>query len=704
MAPDGTVPNAKNPDAATAKFAAGLRLHRAGRLAEAEGAYGEALTIDPEHGETLHLLGVLAYQRGDAEVAVGLIEKAVARMPDFADAYSNLGLALTKTRDFGRAEAALNKAIALNPDAAAAHCNLGEALKAQARHGDAATAFAKAVEVQPDCVAAHHGRGVALHALGRLNEACAAFRLTLRLEPDHAEALNNLGAALNVLGRTGEAATVLRRAVALKPDFAQAWNNLGNTLRDDDRLTEAVAAFRRCLDVAPDFAEAHNNLGNALQAGCALAEAEASYRRAVLLKPSFATAHSNLIYAMNHNPTYGAADMLAEARRWNNCHARAFRRAPRDNARDPDRRLRVGYVSPDLRAHSVSYFFEPLIAAHDRAAVKTLCYAEVPRPDAVTARLRGHADIWRDTVGMSDTDLARRVRDDRVDILVDLAGHTAGGRLGVFARKPAPVQITWLGYGSTTGLGEMDYRFTDAIADPEGEADRAHTETLARLPGGFLCYKPPSEAPDVAPPPAKARGHVTFGSFNNLAKVTPWVVALWADVLSRVPDSRLIVKSRALADDTTRERYQDLFVGHGVALGRIDFLAWIESDAGHLGAYGEIDIALDAFPYNGTTTTCEALWMGVPVVSLGGDWHQTRVGASLLHRVGLDGLAVDTAAAYVEAAARLAGDLDRLAASRARLRQTMAASPLCDADAFARDVEDAYRQFWRAWCAGDPRP
>ena len=682
------------PDGATAKFAAGLRLHQAGHLAQAEGAYGEALAIDPGHGEALHLLGVLAFQRGDAEAAAGLIEKAVARMPDFADAFSNLGLALTKMGAFDRAGAALNKAIALNPNSAAAHCNLGEAFKAQARHGDAATAYAKAVEVQPDCVAAHHGRGVALHALGRFDEARAAFRLTLRLEPDHAEAHNNLGAALNVLGRTAEAATALRQAVALKPDFAPAWNNLGNTLRDDDRLAQAVAAYRRCLDLAPDFAEAHNNLGNALAAGRALAEGEASYRRALALEPTFATAHSNLIYAMNSNPAHRAADIFAEARRWNDCHAGPAAVARHGNEPDPDRVLRVGYVSPDMRAHSVSYFFEPLIAAHDRDAVETLCYAEVPRADAVTARLRGHAGSWRDTVGMSDADVARRVREDRVDILVDLAGHTAGGRLGVFALRPAPVQIAWLGYPNTTGLDAIGYRLTDAIADPPG-AEAIHSETLVRLPHGFLCYRPPEDAPDIA----ARQGPVTFGSFNNLSKVTAQVIACWAAILDRVPDSRLMLKSRALGDGATRQAILDAFAGHGVAVERIEALAWIDARGGHLGAYGRIDVALDPYPYNGTTTTCEALWMGVPVVALAGDRHAARVGASILATLGLDDLVAADEGAYVESAVALARDTTRRARLRTSLRPTLEASPLCDAPAFARDVEDAYRQLWRDWCA-----
>jgi len=619
-------------NAAALKLSYGLRLHKAGLLAGAEGAYREALEADPDNAEARYLLGSLALQAGRPDEAVDHLSRAAA-------------------------------------DGAGADClaRLGEALAAAGRNAEARVAYERAIAIKPDYAAAH----------------------------------NNLGVALKHLDRTDDAVAAFDRALAADDTFTEAHYNRASLLKGLGRLEEAVRGFETAIALDSHYAQAHNNLGDVLQIQGRVEEAVAAYRRAIEERPVFPKAHGNLLLCLNYRDGVTGRELYDEARRWSAVHAApvAAARAAPANDPDPARRLRVGYVSPDFRDHPVSRFFAPLLDAHDRAAFEIVCYADVGRPDDVTRRLRQGADQWRETPGLSDEALADRVCRDRIDILVDLAGHTARGRLRVFARKPAPVQITWLGYGSTTGLGEMDYRFTDAIADPAGEADRVHSETLLRLPGGFLCYGPPPDAPDVAPPPATSRGHVTFGSFSNLAKVTPRVVALWADVLTRVADSRLILKSRALVDDATARRYRDLFADRGIAPGRIDFLPWIESEAGHLGAYGEIDIALDPFPYNGTTTTCEALWMGVPVVSLGGEWHQTRVGASLLHRVGLDGLAVGTTAAYGDAAARLAGDVDRLVALRARLRQTMADSPLCDAARFAHAVEEAYRGAWRKWCA-----
>ena len=347
----------------------------------------------------------------------------------------------------------------------------------------------------------------------------------------------------------------------------------------------------------------------------------------------------------------------------------------------------------------MSHFIGSLIAGHDRQAFEVFCYAEVARPDDWTARIREHADAWRSTVGMDDSAAAKQIREDGIDVLVDLAGHTGQNRLLVFAKRPAPVQVTWLGYPNTTGLTAIDYRLTDEIADPEGDADALYTETLVRLPGGFVCYGPASDTPEAAACPVHQCGSVTFGSFNVLSKVTPEVVAVWAEILDRVPKSRLLMKNRSLADEETRARYLQMFDAHGVAAERIELCAWINSSAGHLGAYARVDIGLDPFPYNGTTTTCEALWMGVPVVTLSGDRHSGRVGASILTRVGLADLVAEAEAAYVEKAVALAGDIDRLAALRLELRDRLGRSPLCDAPAFIRYVEAAYREMWRRACA-----
>ena len=682
----------------------------------------------------LHFLGIVAYQQGDARQAAASIGKAIAIKPDYADAHSNLGLALQNLGKLDEAVASYRKALAIKSDYAEAHSNLGNALKDLGKLDEAVASYRKALTIKPNYAEAHHNLGLALQELGKLDEAVASYRKALAIKPVFAEAHNNLGKALKILGKLDDAVASYRQALAIRTDYAEAHSNLGNALNDLEKLDEAVASYHQALAIKPEFAEAHNNLGNALKSlgqldgavasyhqalaikpdhaeahnnlGLALQnlgkldEAVASYREALAIKPDFAVAHSNLIFAMNYDSRYTPREIFAESRDWDVRHAasRAARIRPLHNPPDPERRLRVGYVSPDFRAHPVSYFFEPLLAEHDRGVVEVFCYAEVRRPDEITARLQDLADGWCSTVGRTDAELAERIREDRIDVLVDLAGHTAKNRLLAFAERPAPVQVTWLGYGATTGMTEMDYRLTDAVTDPVEEAGGFFSETLARLPRAFFCYAPPAEAPEVAPPPARANGHVTFGSYNNPSKTGPEVVEVWARVLREVPGSRLLMKSSQLGGESLSDKFHDAFAAHGIAGERIEFMPKFPAMSDHLAAYGRVDIALDSFPYNGATTSLEAAWMGVPMIALRGDRLVSRMGASILTQLGLTDLVADTAEAYVEAAVDLARDSDCLAALRRELRSRMAASPLCDAPAFTRDMEAAFREMWRGWC------
>jgi protein O-GlcNAc transferase len=539
-----------------------------------------------------------------------------------------------------------------------------------------------------------YGRAVALQGLGRIEEAAAAYERAIALKPDYLEALHNLAALHQNAGRNMQAIGLYRRVLAVNPAFVDAHNNLGVALRDEQRFADAARCFEDALQINPAYAEAHNNLGVVLKAQGRPDEAVARYERALALKPDYIGAHSNILTSLN----YGSAgeQSLAAHREWDRRHGR--QRAPAVPAlpadRDPDRRLRIGYVSGDFREHSAAYFFEPLLAHHDPDLVETYCYANVLKPDAVTRRLQGQARHWRPVERLTEAAVADRIRADRIDILVDLSGHSSGHLLTVFARKPAPIQATWLGYPSTTGLAAMDWRLTDRAADPPGSSEHHHTERLAYLPHGFLCYRPPPVAPPVAPLPALAAGLVTFGSFNNLAKVTPSVVVVWADLLRRVPDSRLLLKSGAFADAVTRRRYAGLFAEAGIDAQRLEFLPQNAATDLHLAQYHRIDVALDPFPYNGTTTSCEALWMGVPVLTLAGQRHAGRVGVSLLTGLGLDQFIAQDGGDYVERAAALAGDLPALAALRAGLRARLAANALCDGQRFARDMEGVYRSLW----------
>jgi len=640
-----------------------LRHHETGQLSEAEKLYRQILEIDPCHAGTLHLLGVLAYQNGRHDIAVDLIVKAVA----------------------------------INGDVAAFHCNLGLALLAQNRIQEAVAAYRRALMLQPNYFEAHNNLGIALQAQGNLDEAVASFERAIAHKPDYAEAHSNLGHALKKQRKFEEAVTSCKRAVALKPDFAEAHGNLGLVRLAQHKFEEAVASYTQAVALKPDYPEAHCNLGNALSSQGKLEEAIISFGRAVALKPNDVGTNSNLLLTLNYRVTSSPDEIYAAHRSWGSRYDTAAPKTYRNDC-NPERRLRIGYVSPDFRRHSVPFFFEPLLREHDRKRVEVFCYAEIANPDFVTARIASLADQWRSTVGTSDEALARKIAEDGIDILVDLAGHTANNRLLVFAAKPSPVQVTWLGYPNSTGLMAMDYRLVDAVTDPVGRADRSASEKLLRLADGFLCYGPPAEAPDPAPGLQEGKGFLTFGSFNNPTKISGPTLDAWAVLLNKFSRSRLVLKGVPFADAATCALVQARLVERGVAAERVTLLGQMPDLADHLRLYREIDIALDPFPYNGTTTTCEALWMGVPVVTLLGDRHAGRVGASLLTQIGMTDMIANSVQEYVDIALALAARPEYLHELRRSLRARMAASTLCDGYSFARKVEATFRTIWKHWC------
>lgn len=623
--------------------------------------------------------------------------------PTEPEAQFRLALTLHASGRFAEAEACYRRVLRRSPRHAGAHTNLGTVLVTLGRAADAEASYRRALQLKPDLAEAHNNLANLLRARGLLTEAEASYRRALQLRPEYAEAHNNLGNVLWQQGRLAEAEASCRRALQLKPDLVEIHKNLGNILRTQGRLAEAQTAYERALLNGPENVEVHNNLGNVLLARGRHAEAEGSYRRALHLKPGYSEAHSNLLLSLNYRADTRDADVLRAHKEFDTRFADQ-RTKPSDRKSrliegcDHDRRLKVGYVSPDFRRHSVACFIAPLLREHSRGTVEVFCYAEVPRPDAVTSALQRVADHWLNTVGVADASLAERIARDQIDILVDLAGHTAGNRLIVFARKPAPIQISWLGYPNTTGLSAMDYRLVDAVTDPSAEADRWASEELIRLENGFLCFEPPADAPLPCAPPCCASGTVTFGSFNNPAKLSPETLRVWAELLARVAGSRLLLKGAGFAEEASREEFLSRFAECGGDPQRVTLCGFLEGFVDHLGAYQCVDIALDPFPYNGTTTTCEALWMGVPTVTLLGSRHASRVGASLLTQIGLLQLIAPTVDAYVDTAAALAADPDRLAALRQTLRERMRTSSLCDARGFARKIEGTYRDLWRRYC------
>ncbi len=674
------------------------------------------------------------------DAGLDLIRQAVQLKPDFAEAHNDLGVALKDLGQFDEAIASSRRAIGIKPEYAEAHCNLGIALKLAGRLDEAIASYRLALKLKPDYADAFNNLGIALADAGQLEEAIASNRQAVRLAPNYADAHYNLGNTLWGNRQLTEAVVSYRQAIALKPDHAQAFNNLGNVYKETGNLDEAIASYQQALSLKPDYAEAHYNLGSAFQTLDQLDDAIASYRQAIHLKPDFAKAynnlantlrdaghideaiscyrealrlkpdypdaHSNLVFVIQSHPDSEPKMIQEEYRRWNQRHAQPLRKFVRPHTNDPNpqRRLRIGYVSADFRNHSVSRFLLPLFRHHEHGAYEIICYSDVSKSDGATDRLRACADGWENIVGWTDERVADRIRKDKIDILVDLAGHTAGNRLRVFARKPAPVQISYLGYPGSTGLSEMDYRLTDSLADPPNETDLLHTEKLLRLPVCNWCFNEPDDAPMVAPLPADAAGSICFGTFNNFTKASPAIMDLWAAILNAIPSSRLIMKFRGLGEKSVRQQIHQCFASRGIRAERLEIRGHDPNPVSHLKAYNQVDIALDTFPYHGTTTTCEAMWMGVPVVTLAGSTHVSRVGVSLLSNIGLPEMIAQTPQQYVEIAVSLAKDLPRLAELRRQLRPRMRVSPLMDAPRFARDIESMYRQMWQNWCAsGEPK-
>lgn len=621
------------------------------------------MTVAGDTAATL-TLAVGHHQAGRLAEAEGFYRRILADDPENADALHLLGVVAHQTGRGELAVALIGRAIVGNDKEPAFHNNLGEALR----------------------------------ATGHLAAAVPAYQQALARKPDYAEAWNNLGTALKGLRRFDDAITAYRRALAIKPDYFAAHSNLGAALRETGTLAEAEAAYRHALALKPDFAEAHNNLGNALLTQGRIREAVASYERAVTLKPRFAEAHHNLLMGSHYLPEITEETACANARRY--AATLTAPPAPRRfaNTPEPGRPLRVGYVSGDFQDHPVGFFLVDVLPAHARDAVEVFCYVNNSHADAMTARLKAAADHWRNIVGLPDAAVAALMADDGIDILVDLSGHTAGNRLPLFALRPAPVQVTWLGYFGTTGLSAMDYILADRYVVPAG-LEAHYAESVWRLPDSYLCFSPPPFDLPVVPPPTTTGAPLTFGCFNNRTKISPDTVVLWARLLRRLPESRLLLKTRNLDDAVVRDALLKCFVAEGVAPERL-LMEGHSPRADLLAAYGRVDIALDPFPFGGGTTTAEALWMGVPVVSLRGDRWAGRVSESILATVGHPEWVAADQDAYLEIAAALAADSRHLTTLRAGLREQVRASPLGQPGRFAANLEAAYRGMWRRWCEG----
>ncbi|MBD3320462.1 MAG: tetratricopeptide repeat protein [Chitinivibrionales bacterium] len=692
-----------------------------------------AMECSPENPEYHNFLGVILQSTGDIPCSVEAFSAALRYKPDYAEACFNRGNSWRIAGEYEQAVASYQAAISIRPDYCAAHSNCGAALKALGRMPEALYHFREAVRIKPDLAEAHNNLGLALFQTGKNDEAIDHFHKALLIRPTFAEIFCNLGKALEKKGQYKEAEAHFLRALSFnrtsvnvlidlgnlyarmkkfkkardaffsalkyKPDCTDAYYGLGTLMREWNYLDEAASCFTKALQHNPRSVMALCNYGETLQESGLVDKAESLYDRALDVDPGCDVAMGNKIYCMNYNPRYSPGEIFRAHVTWAKTFARPPAVAPRfANDRSPERRLRIGYVSPDFCSHPASYFFQPLFTCRDSGCCELFCYAVLTRKDSRTAFFKSHADCFRDISALSNKQFAATVQSDKIDILVDLAGHTAGNRLRAIALKPAPVLISFLGYPNTTGMSSIDYRFTDALADPPG-SDGLFTETLVRLDRGFCCYAPPENAPRISPLPAIENGYITFGSTHSLARLNPDVLSLWAELLKAVPGSRLYILRNSLSE-SAQARFRDSFEHRGIAASRILLRKKIP-EGGHLAAYHSIDIALDTFPWSGHTTACEALWMGVPVTTLTGNRHAGRMVASVLTRIGLKELNAKSPGDYIRIARELAENKDRLNRLRHTLRDSLAGSPLCDGQSFTREIEQEYRAMWRRWCRNE---
>jgi protein O-GlcNAc transferase len=585
----------------------------------------------------------------------------------------------------------------MNPTSADVWSNLGAACMLQGQFEAAVEAYQKAIGLRPNDPQAGNGLGNALRECGRLDEAATAYRRVLAAFPQSAVLHTNLGSVLQEVGKLDEAMAAHRRALAINPQLARAHQNLALALKELGQLDEAILGSQRAIELDSAAADFHANLGHALLLRGQPEAAIEAYRRAMALEPDNADWHSNYLFSLNYYPPGDAGALRTELQAWSRWHAEplAAQRFAHVRAADPERRLRIGYVSADFRQHAVARFLEPLLSQHDRSRFEVFAYADVATADAMTQQLRSHVDTWRNTCGLADVAMAGVIQADKIDILVDLALHTTPNRLPVFARKPAPIQMTWLGYPGSTGMAAIDYRLSDPYLDPAGSGEDTYAERTLRLKNCYWCYQPSEAAPDVRPPPAAQAGYVTFGCLNQFPKVSPQVLRMWVRILEHVPRSRLRLHAPA---GSCRRRVLDLFTQAGIDRRRVQFEGRVQLQE-YFRLYGQIDIALDTSPFAGGTTTCDALWMGVPVVTLKGQAAIGRGGYSILANLGMLQLVAENEDQYVQIAIELSGDIGRLELWRSGLRAKMQASPLMDAPGFAKDIEAAYRTAWRQWCA-----
>lgn len=726
---------AEKPDYVEAQCNLGNALSALENHDEAIEVFRKALGINPKYFLALNGLTKSLQALGKNEEVLTTIRNVLEYAPDSAETHNNLGIALQASGKLTEALESHQTAVVITPELAAAHYSLGTCLQKLDRIEEAIKSYRRAIDLEPNFIEpysdlgnmlmnierpdeaaiifelcacnnpnlaeAHCNLGTAYNKLGQLVSAELSFKKALAIKPAFAGAYNNLGACFSLQGKHVEAISAYRKAFELDPKLAQAHCNMGYSMRDLGRLTEAIECFDRALEINPQLGDAELNKAITYATFGDLEAAVSGVRHAMSLMPNSAPAHSTLLFLHNYLNDIPAPTLFEEAKRFGELVTRL---APAiahtwPNSPTPERPLNIGLVSGDFRKHPVGFFVEGVLKAlstraHDR--IKLFGYSNSFQSDTITDRIKACCYGWHPITGISDEAVSNAIRQDKIDILIDLSGHTLHSRLPLFAWKPAPIQVTWLGYFATTGVPTIDYLVADPWTLPVS-AEKYFTEKIIRLPETRLCFTPPDEKVEVAPLPALANGHITFGCFNTLTKINDDVVALWSEILHAVTNSKLLLMSNQFNEPAVIQQTIARFSARGINDKQLLFQKAVPR-ADYLACYNRVDIALDPFPYCGGTTTAEALWMGVPVLTLPGDQFLSRQGLGLLVNAGLPEWVAEDANDYVQRALKHASDLQYLASTRVELRSKLLASPVFDSHRFADHLESALRGIWQEWC------
>eukprot|EP01102_Stenamoeba_stenopodia_P020858 TRINITY_DN8274_c0_g1_i1.p1 TRINITY_DN8274_c0_g1~~TRINITY_DN8274_c0_g1_i1.p1 ORF type:complete len:750 (+),score=169.42 TRINITY_DN8274_c0_g1_i1:210-2459(+) len=692
----------------------GTRLKLSGFFDEGEAKYREALAKNPRYAPAHYNLGVLKSEQGKLSEALDHYEAAVncnALYIEVSQSYCNMGVIY---KNFGNLEAAIayyDKAIQLNPNFTIARNNMaisctdmGTKIKTEGRTKETLDEgirwYKKAITYNSSYPDAYYNLGVAYAEKCEFDKALVCYELATHFNPRFCEAYNNMGVIYKDRDNFEKAIQCYQAALAVQPTFSQTLNNLGVIYTVQGKFEQAFYYIRSAIAANPDYAEAYNNLGVLYRDEGLIPECLKCYEKCISLNPLSRNAGQNRLLALNYLPEAGDSlleDIYQAHKKWGELFQSQFHQIVGwRNKKDINKVVRVGYLSPDFFTHSVSYFAESLLANHSKK-FRIYCYSSVVKDDAKTHQLKSYGHVWRNVHGMPAHDVAAIILEDEIDILVELAGHTAGNRLDVMALKPAPVQVTYIGYPNTTGLKCIDYRIADYFTD-SANTKQKYTETLIRLPNCFLCYTPIKDPPAISEAPVVKNGFVTFGTFNNLAKITNEVLLVWAKILKRVPGSRLIMKCKPFSNKETKDRVAKIFEDNGIESSRLDLIGLIPLCHDHLTSYSLMDISLDPWPYAGTTTTCESLFMGVPVISYEGANHAWNVGKSLLNNIGLGEFVAKTDEQYVDIAVNLGTNPKKIQETRSKLRDQMLSSALCNGPEFIKEIEKAYFMMWESYC------